>query len=179
MTLHGIDKRLYLVEVEVPGMMETDGSDDKTGSQAIGKQCIVGVMLLELCHNFPRLWVEDELATLQPDGRVSCHTSAFHHLLYVINRKMFHFLLPDVAVLALRLASCGGINHQLRQPLVSRSHDVVQIEAAIVPMVQHGPIMRAVPAQGRRPPIQVREFYVRFFFNIPFVMYPLPSFSSP
>ena len=44
---------------------------------------------------------------------------------------------PDVTVLALRLTSRGGINHQLRQPLVPRANDVVQIEAAIIGIIKN------------------------------------------
>ena len=65
-------------------MMETDGFDDTTGRETIGEQCVVGMMHMKPCHDFLSLWMEDELATLQSDCRVSRHTSAFHHLSNVI-----------------------------------------------------------------------------------------------
>ena len=72
-------------DVQVARMMAPDGVNDMTGSKAIGKQGVVWMMLLEPRHDFRSLWMEDELATLQPYGRMACHTSAFHHLLNVID----------------------------------------------------------------------------------------------
>jgi len=122
-------------DVQMPGLIETDGVYDTTGRETIGKQRVVRVMLAEPRHDFRSLWVEDELAALQSDGCMSGNTPARHDAFDVIKRQMFHPLLPDVAVLAFRLAGRGGIDHQLRQPLVVWSHDVVQIEVAIIDII--------------------------------------------
>jgi len=97
----------------MPGLIETDGIYDTTGCETIGKQRIVRVMLTEPRHNFRNLRVEDELAALQSYGSMSGNTLAHHDVFNVIKRQMFHPLLPDIAVLAARLAGGRRVNHQL------------------------------------------------------------------
>ena len=100
-------------DVQVPGMMETDGFDHTIGCETIGKQRVVRVMFVKPCHDFQCLRMENELTTFQAYGRVSCHTSAMHHSLDVIKRQVFYGFLPDIAMLAARLAGSCGVNHQL------------------------------------------------------------------
>ena len=52
---------------------------------------------------------------------------AFHHILDVFKRKMFHWFLPNGTMLATRLAFCGRIYHQRTQLLMSRTDDVVEV----------------------------------------------------
>jgi hypothetical protein len=56
-------------------------------------------------HDFIGLRMQDELATLQSYDSLFGHTSALHDSLNIFERQMFYFLLPDIAVLAARLAS--------------------------------------------------------------------------
>ena len=81
--------------------------------------------------------MKDELAALQANGCPFGDALALHDSTDVIERQMFHLLLPDIAVLAARLAGCCRVNHQLRQPFVAWPHDVVQIEAAIVGIIKY------------------------------------------
>ena len=90
---------------------------------------------MEPCHHLIGLRVKNEFATFQAHCGLFGHAAALHDLLNVIQRQVYDGLLPDVAVLAARLASRGGVNHQLRQPFVVWTHHVVQIEVAIVGVV--------------------------------------------
>ena len=51
--------------------------------------------------------MEDELAAFQTDGSMLVHALAGHDLFDLFEREMLDRLLPDVAVLAARLA-CSG-----------------------------------------------------------------------
>ena len=83
---------------------------------------------MEPCHDFVGLRMQDEFASFEPDGRLMCDTTAAHDSPDVIKRQMLASFLPDVAVLAPGLASRGGIEHQLAQPLVSWSGHIVDIQ---------------------------------------------------
>jgi len=120
----------------MPGLIETDGIYDPTGRETIRQQREVRVMLAEPRHDLRSLRVEDELAALQSHGRPSGDASALHHGYNIIKRQMLYWaFLPDVAVLAFRLAGGRRVNHQLRQPFVVRPRNIVQIEEPIIGVI--------------------------------------------
>lgn len=51
-------------DVQVPGLIETDGIYDTSGRETIRKQRVVRMMLAEPRHDFRSLWVQDKLDTL-------------------------------------------------------------------------------------------------------------------
>jgi hypothetical protein len=121
----------------MPGLIETDGIYDTTGRETIRQQRVVRVMLAEPRHDLRGLRVQDELAALQANRRPLGHASALHDGYNIIKRQMLYWaFLPDVAVLAFRLAGCRRVNHQLRQPLVVRPSNIVQIEEPIIGVVR-------------------------------------------
>ena len=122
-------------DVQMPGLMAADDIGDLFRRQPVGEQRVVRVMLAEPRHYFRGLRVEDELAALQSYGRPFGDALALHDSPDVVERQMFHPLLPDVAMLASRLAGCCRVNHQLRQPLVVRPRNIVQIEEPIIGVI--------------------------------------------
>ena len=102
-------------DVEMPGVVVPDGCRYPTWRESVGQQRVVRMVLMEPLHDFVRLRVQDELAALQSDRRSSRDASAFHDSLNVGEWQVFDRLLPDVAMLAARLASGSRIDHQLRK----------------------------------------------------------------
>jgi hypothetical protein len=75
------------------------GIDGTLRGEAIGQQRVIGVMLMEPCHDFVGLWMQDEFATFEPDGRSMCDATAAHDSLDVIESEELAFFLPDIAML--------------------------------------------------------------------------------
>jgi hypothetical protein len=65
------------------------------------------VILLKPGHDFLGLRMQQELTAFETYNGATGNAFALHHPLDVIERKMFRFLLPDIAMLAFGLAERG------------------------------------------------------------------------
>lgn len=68
---------------------------DSLWFQTVRQQRVVGVIIHKPLHDGICLWMEDKLSSFQSYRCVSCYTLAFHHILDVFKRKMFHWFLPN------------------------------------------------------------------------------------
>ncbi len=80
-------------------MESLHGIDDASRGEAIGQQRVIRMVLMEPRHDFVGLWMQDEFASFEPDGRSMCDATAAHDSLDVVKSEVLAFFLPDVAVL--------------------------------------------------------------------------------
>lgn len=82
-------------------MESLHGIDNALRSEAIGQQRVIRMVLMEPRHDFVGLWMQDEFASFEPDGRLARDATAVHDSLDVVKRQVLVLFLPDVAVLAM------------------------------------------------------------------------------
>jgi len=87
-------------DIQVAWMESLHGIDNPLRGQAIGQQRVIRVVLMEPCHDFISLRMQDEFTAFKPDGRLARDATAVHDSLDVIKSQVLVLFLPDVAMLA-------------------------------------------------------------------------------
>lgn len=82
-------------------MVVPNSIDNPLRSEAISQQRVIRVVLMKPCQYLIDLRMQDEFASFEPDGRPACDATALHDAPDVVERQVFPFFLPDVAVLAM------------------------------------------------------------------------------